>query len=120
MGVSARLRRVLTRRLRRLEGVLDGRERQLQAGGLEQSLSDSLGEISRYDQHTADLGSETFERGKDIALRDRVRQRLQEVRRALARMEQGSYGRCESCGAFVGLGRLLAVPYACRCARCQE
>ena len=41
------------------------------------------------------------------------------VRAALARIEDGSYGACQDCGADIGLPRLHAFPAALRCIGCQ-
>ncbi len=42
------------------------------------------------------------------------------VRDALAKMDEGTYGRCESCHAPIPVARLEALPYARRCVPCQE
>ena len=44
---------------------------------------------------------------------------LEAVRAALARIEDGSYGACQDCGADIGLPRLHAFPAALRCIGCQ-
>jgi DnaK suppressor protein len=43
-----------------------------------------------------------------------------EVDAALKRIAQGTYGRCEGCGGAISLGRMLVVPWASLCIRCQE
>lgn len=43
-----------------------------------------------------------------------------EVRAALQRIADGSFGRCEKCGKRIAQGRLEAVPYARRCAACAR
>ncbi len=45
---------------------------------------------------------------------------LREVRLALHRIADGSYGVCESCGEEIAVERLLAEPEAARCIACQE
>jgi DnaK suppressor protein len=44
---------------------------------------------------------------------------LAHVERALTRLDLGTFGHCENCGAFIGAARLKAVPYATRCAACE-
>ena len=44
---------------------------------------------------------------------------LKDVRAALARMDEGSYGMCEVCGNEIGFSRLLARPEAPLCIACQ-
>ena len=45
---------------------------------------------------------------------------LQEIEQSLEKIEQGSYGECESCGEEIGLGRLRARPMAEFCIGCKE
>lgn len=45
---------------------------------------------------------------------------LDEVTGALARLDAGTFGRCESCGAAIAKSRLDAVPYARRCIQCER
>lgn len=84
--------------------------------GLSDRTFEPIGELSAYDNHPGDLGSETFERGKDVALTERARHRLEAIDRALERMDRGTYGRCAICGQPIPFERLLAVPYVDRCA----
>ncbi|MGE5576138.1 MAG: TraR/DksA C4-type zinc finger protein [Syntrophothermus sp.] len=88
--------------------------------GLDDTLSDSISEFSTYDNHPADIGTETFERSKDLALRENTRIILNNVQEALDRMEAGEYGICQTCGREIELDRLDAVPYATQCASCAE
>jgi len=84
------------------------------------SLKDSIQELSSYDNHPGDLGSETLERSKDLALLDNVRELRRQVKQALARMENGTYGRCVKCGQPVDLARLEAIPHAELCLECRK
>lgn len=88
--------------------------------GLGTSLQDSLQEDSTYDNHPADLGTETFERSKDLGLRSNALRRLDAIDRALERMDQGTYGICEECGAPIAEARLEVFPSAATCIHCQE
>lgn len=83
--------------------------------GLEINMNDSVGELSGYDNHPADLGTELYERGKDIALNEQSESRLQEVEAALHRMEAGTYGVCEECGRDIPYERLQANPMVRYC-----
>ncbi|MFC5403079.1 TraR/DksA C4-type zinc finger protein [Cohnella soli] len=83
--------------------------------GLAASLRDSTGELSGIDNHPADLGSEMFERGKDIALLEKEAFRLERVEAALERMNTGEYGICAACGKFIPAERLEALPTAIYC-----
>jgi len=87
--------------------------------GLENSVRDSVSEFSAYDNHPADLGSETFERSKDLALLDNTNLLLSKVEAALDRIREGTYGSCASCGKAIPRERLEAVPSADLCLECQ-
>lgn len=105
-----------------LEAEKQDRQEQLTQNndyGMEIGMNDAVGELSGYDNHPADLGSELFERGKDLALQDAEQHRLEEIDQALARMEKGNYGRCEVCGQEIAYERLEAVPWTVRCAEHQ-
>lgn len=88
--------------------------------GIGDTMSDSLGELSVYDNHPADLGDELFERSKDTALRDNSLVLLNDIERALEKIADGSYGICDRCGAKIFLGRLEAIPWANQCIECQQ
>jgi len=45
---------------------------------------------------------------------------LVRIDEALARIDEGRYGLCESCGAEISEARLCAMPFALRCTRCEE
>lgn len=45
--------------------------------------------------------------------------RLQEVNAALEKIQKGGYGKCEKCGQEIDVKRLLAMPEAKTCAKCQ-
>jgi YteA family regulatory protein len=79
------------------------------------SIHDSLGDLSSYDNHPADQGSETFERGKDLALSDHEEKHLHELEEALKRMDMGTYGYCIRCHKEIPIERLYALPTAATC-----
>jgi RNA polymerase-binding transcription factor DksA len=76
----------------------------------DESEEDSVSELSSSDQHQADIGTETFEREKDLSILERVEAELADVEHALARLEDGTYGTCEACGKPIGDERLEAMP----------
>lgn len=81
----------------------------------EGSEAEELGELSDNDQHPADTGTETFEREKDIAILESLEHELHELEEALRRVDEGSYGTCEACGADLAPERLEAQPAARFC-----
>jgi RNA polymerase-binding transcription factor DksA len=80
-----------------------------------ESESDSLGELSSYDQHQADVGTETFEREKDLSILEQVEAELADIEHALRRLDDGTYGTCEVCGKVIPDDRLEAMPAARLC-----
>ena len=68
----------------------------------------------------ADVGSTTLERDHEMSLANNARDMLDQIERALARIEDGTYGVCESCGNAIGKGRLQAFPRATLCVSCKE
>ena len=84
-------------------------------GLTDQSASDSVGELSSYDQHQADMGTETFEREKDLSILEQVEAELADVEHALRRLDEGTYGTCEVDGKPIPEDRLEALPAARLC-----
>lgn len=82
---------------------------------LDEGERSSLGELATVDQHPADVATETFEREKDTALLTTLRARRGEVDAALSRIDEGTYGKCETCGGDIGEERLEAFPMARYC-----
>ena len=80
-----------------------------------ESEDESLGELSHVDQHQADVGTETFNRERDLSILERVEAELDDVEHALRRLDDGTYGTCEACGRTIDAGRLEAVPAARFC-----
>ena len=76
----------------------------------DESETDSLSELSSYDQHQADVGTETFEREKDLSILERVESELVDIEHAMRRLEDGTYGTCEACGRPIDEARLEAMP----------
>lgn len=70
---------------------------------------------SSADNHPADEGTEMFERSKDLALSDHFERLIARIDRALAAMDQGTYGKCEVCGRDIPFERLEAIPYTPYC-----
>lgn len=84
--------------------------------GLADLIRDS-GDGAGDDQ--ADAGSKTFEREHEMSLANNAREMLEQVRHALGRIEDGSYGVCEGCAGPVGKLRLQAFPRATLCMACK-
>jgi DnaK suppressor protein len=83
---------------------------------MEIESDDSLG----YSNHMADDATEAFEQAKDLALLQNAERLLEQVRDALGRLDDGTYGKCENCGQSIDPARLEALPYVTLCLRCQQ
>jgi DnaK suppressor protein len=73
-----------------------------------------------YGNHMADDASEVFEQAKSLAIREKLQSLLDQVEKALERINQGTYGLCTRCGARIDPARLEAIPYAALCFDCQQ
>ncbi len=80
----------------------------------------SVGELSNYDQHPGDIGSEVFEHEKNASILEQVDAQLGEVDAAFERLEKGSYGSCEVCGNPIEATRLEERPFARFCLEDQR
>ncbi len=68
-----------------------------------------------YDANFADSSQVTAERGEAERLSNSLRETLDEVEVALAKLDDGTYGRCEECGEAIATARLEAMPAARYC-----
>jgi DnaK suppressor protein len=90
-------------------------------------LQDSLRAITQESRTAEQPGladatvhaAETLHTEIQVALVDRRTQRVTQIQDALQRLSEGQFGFCRECGAFVGLARLRALPFAQRCRDCQ-
>src|SRR5699024_7215765 len=89
--------------------------------GLEfEFIKESISELSNYDNHPGDQGTELFERQKDLALNSHYKTELEAVNHALSLISSGEYGICVECGKFIDPERLLAMPTSTRCVNHTE
>ena len=76
--------------------------------------SDLSGDVG-VDDESADAGTATFEREKELSIEQNVRDLLQKIDRALKRIDAGTYGICERCGKPIEKARIKALPYVDLC-----
>jgi DnaK suppressor protein len=107
---KATARKRLEEERTRLQGIRDGLQREQ-----EESTSETAGELSSFDQHPGDIGTETFEMERNVSLLEQVENELQEIEAAFERLERGEYGTCQACGRPIGDERLEAMPAARFC-----
>jgi DnaK suppressor protein len=76
--------------------------------------SELAGDVG-LDDESADAGTATFEREKDLSIEQNVRDLLDKIDRALARIGEGTYGLCDTCGKPIEKARIKALPYVDLC-----
>ena len=76
--------------------------------------SDMSGDVG-VDDESADAGTATFEREKELSIEQNVRDLIQKIDRALKRIDDGTYGICEACGKPIEKARIKALPYVDLC-----
>jgi RNA polymerase-binding protein DksA len=77
-------------------------------------------EDSTMDNHLADTATVTLDREIDYTLEENSEHVLKEIDRALAKIDTGNFGICETCGQPIAEERLLAIPYATQCIDCKR
>lgn len=77
-------------------------------------------ELSTHDQHPADTASELADVDRENAMLEAAEDQRVQVRAALARIDDGTYGTCTDCGAQISEARLQVRPEAARCIDCQS
>lgn len=99
---------------------LAAREREIreQLGEIEtESRKQTAGGIG-FGKRVGDGTNIAVERMTDVAAHTGLQRELDQIRRARAALEAGTYGSCESCGGEIGAARLEARPASTRCVRC--
>ena len=98
------------------ERLLEMRDelRRIQEGmqGDEQNRSEEEGDLSQHD--SGDMSQQMFTREMDATIGEQAGRRLGDVERALAKIEEGTYGLSDESGEPIARGRLEAAPEALR------
>jgi RNA polymerase-binding protein DksA len=81
---------------------------------------DVEGENHDFDENFADSAKVAAEQGETRALAGSLRDQLDDVDRALAKLDAGTYGVCENCQQPIGEARLEAMPATRFCINCAE
>jgi RNA polymerase-binding protein DksA len=100
-------------------GNLQAQLDELTADSFDGTQSDMTGEVG-LDDDFADAGSATFERERDLSIQNNVRDLIDQMNRAIQRIEDGNYGTCERCGNPIEAARLKALPHALLCMDCKR
>jgi DnaK suppressor protein len=97
-------------------------------------LDEKLGELLAEADRTVDGMTDTKENFPDptdraslesnrnftLRIRDRERKLIGKIEEALARIDEGTYGKCEECGENISMERLKARPVTTRCIDCKS
>jgi RNA polymerase-binding transcription factor len=87
----------------------------------ESEIAERLGDsVATAGDDPADAGAKTFQREHELALTQNARELLELSERALARIDAGTFGVCESCGQPIGKARLQAFGRATLCVACKQ
>jgi len=86
-------------------------------------LEDRLGHIKKdmTKSHSADSSEQAVERENDEVLEgigQETESAIQDIRVALARISEGTYGSCSNCGEVIQAERLEALPETAHCVSC--
>lgn len=102
---------------KRLEEMRDHLTHSLQGQTAEVKTPD---EATGYSQHQADQGTDDFDRTINLEVTNSEYAILRQIERALEKIEESSYGKCDLTGDEIPLARLEAVPYATMTVQAQE
>ncbi|HKE72865.1 MAG TPA: TraR/DksA C4-type zinc finger protein [Acidimicrobiales bacterium] len=112
-----------------LEGQLEELEREranyLRQAETLQAEADSLTEDRepgdvQFDEESGEGDTLAVERERDLTLSAQARAAIEQIDRAVAKIHEGTYGRCENCGTAIPKERLKALPYAALCVKCKS
>jgi RNA polymerase-binding protein DksA len=115
---AAQLEAIRGRLTEELES-LQRRETELEEASFEDTQSGMTGEVG-LDDDFADAGTATFERERDLSIRNNIRDLIDQMTRAIRRIDEGTYGTCERCGRPIDAARLKALPHALLCMDCKR
>lgn len=94
-------------------------QEELEEDSFEGTQSELTGEVG-LDEDFADAGTATFDRERDLSIRNNIRDLIEQIERAMRRIDEGSYGTCERCGQPIDAARVKALPHASLCLDCKR
>ena len=98
---------------------LEHQIQELEESSFQGTQSDVAGEMGSDDDF-ADAGTATFERERDLSIQNNIRDLIDQISRAMERIDEGTYGTCERCGRPIDAARLKALPHALLCMDCKR
>lgn len=112
--------KVYKERLLTLRARLRGDVNQMADAALKKNRMDGAGELSSMPIHMADIGTDNYEQEFTLSLMANEEDTLASIENSLERIEDGTYGQCEECGANIPKMRLNAIPYTALCIKCAQ
>jgi len=99
---------------------LVGEVKHLQDETSNKSQREAAGDLSGYSIHPADQATDSYDRQFSIDLASSEGRIIRDIDAALKRIQEKTFGVCETCGKKINSGRLKILPYAPYCFKCQE
>ncbi len=110
-----KFRAVLEEEQARLAALLEEHEQEREMARLAETAAERS-----PDPTSAEGGSMVFEYEKDLSVDANTEDLLRKAENALARLDNGEYGICESCGIAIPIARLEVLPYTTLCVECAQ
>jgi DnaK suppressor protein len=98
--------------------LLEERREEMRARVDELAKPPELGEAQGFGKRIGDGTTEAISRLTDIGVGRTLESGLARTERALAKLDEGSYGICDRCGEEIAPRRLEAMPDSVLCVRC--
>jgi RNA polymerase-binding transcription factor len=105
--------------LEQVQTLLEARRRQLADELAELTKPPEAGSNLSFGKRIGEGTTEAVERISSTAAARSIAATLAEVDRALEKVDEGTYGRCDNCGQPVASERLEAIPFATLCVTCS-
>ncbi len=96
--------------------VLNGSVNKMQDAALNKDRDEASGDFN----HMADMGTDNFDQDFTLGLIENEEEELRAINEALRKIEDNTYGLCESCEAVIPKARLKALPFTKMCVKCKE
>jgi len=107
-----RFKKLLIERRQALNGFVN----KMQEGALKKDRDEASGDFN----HMADLGTDNFDQEFTLGLIENEEEEVRLITEAITKIDEGTYGLCESCGQPIPKTRLKALPFAKLCIACKE
>ena len=106
--------------LQQVRSKIAGDLEHLEGDSLNKAQRDAAGDLSGYSYHMADVATDNFDLEFTLSLASNEQNSLNLIDMALRKIEDGSYGACENCKKPISMKRLIVIPHALHCIKCQE